>query len=112
MPAALACLVLGGCGGQESPKPAATNTVNTDNPLQAPAAYLATLDRANQRAIKTVDLTSLNKAIQAFEAEEGRRPKDLNELVSMKYLSKLPAPPRGMKFVYDANTGTVKVEAQ
>ena len=36
-------------------------------------------------------------------------PKDLNELVTEKYLPRLPEPPYGMKFVYDANTGQAKV---
>jgi hypothetical protein len=36
----------------------------------------------------------------------------LDELVQTKTISKLPDPPYGMKFVYEANNGTVKIEKQ
>jgi hypothetical protein len=47
-----------------------------------------------------------------FNVQEGRYPKDLNELVEKKYMRVLPEPPYGMKIVYDPNTGTVKVVRQ
>jgi hypothetical protein len=46
-------------------------------------------------------------AIQQFNAEEGRNPKDLDELISTHYLTKLPAAPFGMKLQYDATTGKI-----
>ena len=67
---------------------------------------------AQQTAVKTVDTVSLNQAVQQFGVDHGRNPKDLNELVEQKYIPKLPQPPYGTKFVYDANTGTVKVEKE
>ena len=66
----------------------------------AAAAYIAE---------KTIDTVALNQAVQQFNVTEGRYPKDLNELVTEKYLPRLPEAPYGMKIVYDANTGTVKV---
>ena len=44
-----------------------------------------------------------------FGAQEGRLPKDLDELVTLKYMPALPAPPVGMKIEYDAKTGDVTV---
>jgi hypothetical protein len=51
----------------------------------------------------------LDQAIKVFFQTENRYPKDLQELVSSGTLPKLPAPPAGMKFDYDATSGTVKV---
>ena len=94
-----------GCGNnsdQSSSKPG-------ENPLNAPADYVGGLAKGQQVAVKTVDTAALSSAIQMFEATEGRYPKDLNELVSKKLIPAIPAPPRGMKFNYDATTGTVRV---
>jgi hypothetical protein len=44
--------------------------------------------------------------------DQGRYPKDLNELVSEKFIPRIPDAPAGMKIVYDANAGTVKVVKQ
>jgi len=102
------------CNQQSSTsKAASTNTTATGTgPLDAPAGYLNALAKGQQSAVKTVDTASINKAIELFNVDQGRNPKDLNELVEKKYLPQIPTPPFGMKFVYDANTGTVKVEKQ
>jgi hypothetical protein len=111
-----ALLLLVGCG-QKSDAPvaraAATNTDSTgSSPLTAPADYLGALAKGQQSAVKTIDTTSLDKAIQLFSVENGRNPKDLNELVQQKYIPKLPETPFGTKLVYDAADGTVKVVKQ
>ena len=59
-----------------------------------------------------MDTTSLNQAIQMFNVDKGRYPKDLNELVAEKYVPKLPAAPIGTKLEYDATAGKVKVVKQ
>ncbi len=110
-----ACALWTGCNQQSgnAGQPAATNTTASGTqPLDAPAGYLNALAKGQQSAVKTVDVTSINKAIELFNVDQGRNPKDLNELVQKKYLPQLPAPPYGTKLVYDANTGTVKVEKQ
>ena len=106
-------LLLVGCGGS-SDKPAQPTNSSTSgsSPLSAPADYLGALGKAQQAAVKTVDTASLNPAIQRFNVENGRNPKDLNELVDEKYISKIPAAPYGMKLEYDAATGKVKVVKQ
>jgi len=106
-------LLLIGCGEKSNKPSQGTNAAASDgNPLNAPANYLGGLAKGQQSAVKTVDVASLNQAIQLFNVQEGRFPKDLNELVEKKYLPKIPEPPRGMKVIYDANTGTVKVVKQ
>ena len=59
-----------------------------------------------------MDTTSVNQAIQLFNVDQGRNPKDLNELVEKRYLPMVPAAPAGSKLVYDATAGTVKVVKQ
>ena len=111
---ALACL-LGlaglGCSKPKAAKPAATNTSTVgQNPLLAPVDYLGTMVQAQKLAVKTTDLASVNKAIQMFSATEGRLPKDLNELVTEKYIARLPDVPKGMRYVYDPKSGQVRLQ--
>jgi len=106
----MAGLVLAGCGKNEKSSTTTTTVTTVNNtPPPAPAGngYLGTLVKAQQSAVKTVDLTSLNEEVQLFNVQEGRLPKDLNELVTKEYIGKLPAAPVGMKLVYDPVQGKV-----
>jgi hypothetical protein len=127
----VAGLALAGCGRNENASPPSTpsnpptpaapaapatppapaTTVQAVSPTPAPAqggnGYLGTMVKAQQAAVKTVDVTSLNEEIQLFNVQEGRLPKDLNELVTKNYIGQLPAAPAGMKLVYDATQGKV-----
>ena len=82
------------------------------NPATAPAEYLKSAAKSQQRAIKAVDTAALNKAIELFYVQEGRFPKNLEEVVEKKFISELPPAPAGMKIVYDAKDGIVRVEKQ
>ena len=73
--------------------------------------YLGAVGQAQKYAVKTIDVSYLNQAIQQFNAAEGRLPKDLKELVP-NYVGKIPQAPYGSKIVYDPNAGTVKVVQQ
>ena len=108
-----ASLFLAGCG-QSPDKPAqpTNGAASGSSPLTAPADYVGALGKAQQSAVKTVDVSSLNQAIQLFNVENGRYPKDLNELVESKFIPKIPEAPRGMKLEYDATAGKVKVVKQ
>jgi hypothetical protein len=125
LPLAIAAGLLAGCGeksadtAQPTNAPASTPAAATTNApasggglLTAPVDYLAAVSKAQQSAVKTVDVASLNQAIQTFNVEEGRYPKSLDELVEKKIIGKLPAVPYGMKYVYDASSGQVKVVRQ
>jgi len=107
-------LALSGCGNKEEKSTASSTNENNSsgNPLTAPVDYLGAVAKAKKSAEKTVEAVSLNQAVQQFGVDHGRNPKDLNELVEQKYIPKLPQPPYGTKFVYDAATGTVKIEKQ
>ena len=114
----VAGLLLAGCGKNNStPHPQGTNTSQTTNttdsahPAPSSVNYLGTLMRADKYAVKTIDVSYLNEAVQLFNTQEGRLPKDLNELVP-NYVGKLPATPYGTKLDYDPNTGQVKVVQQ
>jgi hypothetical protein len=114
--AAIASLLVS-CGSKDAPPPsdpgkkAATSIDNNSsgNPLTAPVDYLGAVAKAKHTADKGIETASLNQQIQLFFAQEGRYPKDLNELVTMNYLKALPAPPNGMELKYDAAKGTVAV---
>jgi hypothetical protein len=109
-----ASLLLAGCG-EKSDKPASgTNTTSSSgsSPLSAPADYVGALGKGQQSAIKTVDTTSLKQAIQLFNVDNGRNPKDLNELVAQKFIPKIPEAPYGMKIQYDPASGNVTVVKQ
>jgi hypothetical protein len=107
------CFLLVGCG-QSSDKPAqpTNGAASSSSPLSAPADYVGALGKAQQAAVKTVDVSSLNQAIQLFNVDNGRNPKDLNELVETKFIPKIPEAPKGMKLEYDAAAGKVKVVKQ
>jgi hypothetical protein len=96
------------CSKKEAPKTQESGT-SSGNPVTAPVDYLGAAAKANNTATKTLDLVNVSQAIRMFEASETRSPKNLNELVEKGYLKKLPVPPTGMKFSYDASTAQVKL---
>jgi hypothetical protein len=104
-------LWLAGCGDHtDSPIKVATNSASAGgNPVNAGGDYLGTLVKGQQTAVKVVDTAALTQAAQLFNAQEGRYPKDLNELVTSKMIGSIPDAPAGMKLDYDPTTGTVKV---
>jgi len=101
-----------GCGDSSNKSASGTNTASGGSLLTAPVDYLDAASKAKQKAVKTIDTTSLDKAIQLFNVEKGRNPKDLNELVSEKYIREIPTPPYGTRIDYDANSGRVNVVKQ
>jgi hypothetical protein len=95
-----------GCGDSK------TSDTGGGNPVTAPVDYLDAISKGQQSAVKTIDLASINQALQMFQVEHGRNPKDLNELVTGKYMAKIPEPPHGSKIVYDAAAGQVRIVKQ
>jgi hypothetical protein len=104
----MAGLLIAGCKKEEAGPPK-SSTAPGGNPLTAPVDYLGAAARAKQNAAKTVASAGLDKTIQLFYANEGRYPKDLNELVRPDYLNAIPAPPTGMKYSYNPTNGVVKL---
>ncbi len=100
--------LLTGCGQTDPAAQPAESQVG-QNPVDAPTDYLKTVAKAKKSSEAGVDTASLNSAISMFQVEQGRNPKDLNELVTSGTMKALPTPPYNMKFEYDAAKGTVKV---
>lgn len=103
--------LLVGCNDASPPGKNAAATEG-DSLAGAPADYLKSTAASHQKAVKTVDLTAINKAIEAFYVQEGRFPKALQELVDKSLMHTLPLPPSGTKFNYDTNTGIVTLEKE
>jgi hypothetical protein len=97
---------LAGCGDSSKKTAQAVNAVS--NVVDAPLNYVGAVVQAEKHAQKVIDVSYLNQAIQLFNAQEGRYPKTLDELVP-NYIGKLPETPYGTKLDYDATAGTVKV---
>lgn len=105
---------MAGCGNNNQSKTAQGTNAPTggNNPLESGGGYVGALGRAQSRAVGTIDTASLDQAIQMFNVQEGRNPKDLNELVEKKFIGEIPSAPYGMKLEYDATTGKVSVVRQ
>ena len=97
---------------KEQDTPSAGNNPPPASSSGNPADYLTAVGKAKRTADAKIETASLNKTVQLFYAQEGRYPKDLNELVKPGYLSAMPTPPHGMKFDYNRTTGEVKVVPQ
>jgi nitrous oxide reductase accessory protein NosL len=94
-------IFVAGCGKEQAAAPASE-----------PTGYAGTLVKGQQSSVKVIDVTSLNQDIQLFNVQEGRNPKDLDELVAKHYVGALPEVPQGMKFVYDASQGKVSLASR
>ncbi|HEY0549635.1 MAG TPA: hypothetical protein VGF13_08540 [Verrucomicrobiae bacterium] len=101
---AAACLCFfSGC------KEGGKSTSSSGNPLTAPADYVGELGKAQKPAQTTLTTVGLDQGIKRFYADQGRLPKDLDELVAKGAMSQIPPAPRGMKYDYDSKTGVIKV---
>src|SRR5438046_2547153 len=104
LPLLMAGFVFSGCGDSPKKEAKPNPSASSGNPITAPVDYLGAAAQAQKKAVTTVDTVGISQAIQMFYAQEGRYPKNLNELVAPDYLSRLPTPPPGMKFNYDPAT--------
>ena len=103
---AVACLCFfSGC--KEGKKSSAGSS--SGNPIAAPADYVEGLGKQQKSAQSTLSTVGIDQAIQRFNVEQGRLPKDLDELVAKGAITQIPPPPRGMKYDYDSKTGVIKV---
>jgi hypothetical protein len=104
-----AAALLAGCGDKSGSGAQGTNQVNVAT--NGFGGYVKSLGEAQKAADKTIDVSYINQAIQLFNVQEGRYPKNLQELVPA-YVAKIPDAPPGYKIVYDAASATVKVVQQ
>lgn len=110
-------LLFTGCPEKRRPEGSATGKpmpAKTTKPPSAEAkgplaGYADTLDKSEKKAAEVTGLTTLNQAVQQFNVVEGRLPRTLDELVENRYLAKIPAAPRGKRFLYNPKEGEVTV---
>lgn len=57
-----------------------------------------------------VDLGHLTRLVRRYTVEQQQVPKDLFDLVALKYLAAVPAAPQGQKFVIDRRRVEVRLE--
>jgi hypothetical protein len=105
---------LSACKDDPKPEPPKAPQKLGENPVAAPLDYIAAVGKAQRATISRLDQAKLVDAIQKFEAGENRPPKELEELVTMKYIAAIPPAPKGMKLEYKAGDGSfmyVPIEA-
>lgn len=107
--AMLATLLFGGCN-DSSQTNTSSSSGNKSSVNTAPAEYLNRAAKAQKRAVKTVDVTAMNKAIESFYVQQGRFPKDLLELVEKGLLPRIPELPDKATWVYDSKNGVVSIQ--
>jgi hypothetical protein len=102
----LATLLFTGCNDSSRMTEAGGDKSNI---ATAPADDLNTAAKSQKRAVKTADITAMNKAVESFYVQEGRFPKDLMELVEKNYLPRLPLLPDKAGWDYNTNYGVVSI---
>jgi hypothetical protein len=112
--AVVGVLLLAGCGNNNQSKTAqgTNSSAGGGKPIEQQGGYIGALGRGENTAIKTIDTASLDQAIQMFNVQEGRNPKNLDELVEKQLIGKVPPAPYGMKLDYDPVAGKVTVVKQ
>ena len=103
-------ILLTGCNDASQPGQTTTTSSSGGTAASAPADYLKSAAESQRKAVKTIDLTAINKAVEAFYVQEGRFPKSLEELEEKSFMHAIPLPPPGMKLNYDTNTGVVTMQ--
>jgi hypothetical protein len=122
--------LLVGCGGEPeaplvAPAPQAQSlditqpaapAVTAPESVAPPAAAAATELTDSEplggkgRPLTEQEVMLINYGVSMFKEEKGRFPATLQEAVTTRHITRLPQLPTGEKFVYDATTGSVKVE--
>ncbi len=94
-----------------APGLAATAVNVVTNQQQSAGAMLEqyghTLATAKKKALTKTDLITVDRAIQSFQADRGRNPSSLEELIQEGFLPKLPDLPLGKKYSYNPQSGEV-----
>ena len=102
-------VIASGCGKNNS---SSQTTGASPATLPANGDYGSTLANAQNHALAVVDLSSLKQAVDLFNAQEGRYPSNLDELVKSRMIREIPPVPRGGKLDYNPATGEIKIVQQ
>lgn len=82
---------------------------NSQPTTTAPATVVTTI-ASNQAAYEQEMAQTLNDFLADYIREKKRIPKDINEMISLKLITSVPALPAGKKWVINQQTG--KISAQ
>ena len=93
------------CG--KKPAPATEEGLSPANAIQK---YGGVMGKTYKRAKSSEALFSLEHDITSFQAEQGRWPSSPWELVEKGYIKELPSPPEGMRFKYNPDNGSIRLE--
>ena len=113
----LLVVLMSGCGAKEEPSAPADASVagaetatSSGNPLTAPVDYLGALAKAKNSSEVKVGIVSIEGGVRLYEAEHGKAPASLDELIASGELRALPKIPATLKWAYDPASGKVSVE--
>lgn len=76
-------------------------------PTMTPAAQKSEFATPEVEVVD-VNISRLQEAVGSYERDTKRKPKDLQQLVTERYLPAVPPAPKGKRYVIDQDTLTVK----
>lgn len=97
----LSCMVFVSCGKKSAQEEL--------TPMNAGEKYGGVMGKAMQDAKKLDAVLPLQQLVDAYNAQEGKYPKSLRDLVENNYVRELPQAPKGTEFAYDPGTGKVSL---
>jgi hypothetical protein len=89
-----------------------TASSTNESIVTAPVDYISEVIRTGEQTKGQIEVIALQKAIEAYQQEEGRFPSSLEELAEKSYVKEMPHAPVGKKFQYHAEKGTVTLIPQ
>ncbi len=105
----LLATMMAACGGSDE---SGSTGEAVSEAISAPADYVGAVAQAGRKSETVLALTQIQRAIQTYQAEEGKLPFNMDELVESGHLVRLPELPSGMKLSYDRSTGEVDIIAK
>ncbi|MSR64293.1 MAG: hypothetical protein EXS18_00745 [Verrucomicrobiae bacterium] len=111
---AVVAITLFGCSKSDqsnssAPTQPSASTNQPDSTGQALEKYGHTMATAKRTALTRTDLITVDRAIQSFQADRGKNPESLDELIKEGFLPRLPDPPKGKTYSYNPQTTEVKI---
>ena len=105
----LAAALFVGCGNNNTAKEENTAAETNPPPAENNVDYLGAMGQAQKQAVKVIDISTIQEAINLFHAEEDRYPESLDELTTAgSYLPSIPELPKGLTYSYSPKTGKIK----
>ena len=71
---------------------------------------ISRLFNRSDKGESAVDLAHLTRLVRRYTVEQQQVPRDLLDLVALKYLDAIPIAPQGQRFVIDRRSVEVRLE--